>query len=142
MGEAGMAHQSVGIVGAGAWGTALAVTARRAGRDVLIWAHEPETIAGINEKHRNEVFLPGVKFDRAIEATARLNEVANCDLLLLAAPAQHIRKIAGEIAPFLKPEQPLVLCSKGIEQTTGKLVSQVVEEVVPKPQIAVLSGPS
>ena len=137
-----MALQSVGIVGAGAWGTALAVTSRRAGRDVLIWAYEPETLAGINQNHRNETYLPGVKLDRAIEATARLNEVANCDLLLMATPAQHVRKIAGEIAPYLKPEQPLVLCSKGIEQTTGKLISEVVEEVVPRPQIAVLSGPS
>ena len=137
-----MALQSVGIVGAGAWGTALAVTSRRAGRDVLIWAYEPETLAGINQNHRNETYLPGVKLDRAIEATARLNEVANCDLLLMATPAQHVRKIAGEIAPYLKPGQPLVLCSKGIEQTTGKLISEVVEEVVPRPQIAVLSGPS
>ena len=137
-----MALQSVGIVGAGAWGTALAVTSRRAGRDVLIWAYEPETLAGINQNHRNETYLPGVKLDRAIEATARLNEVANCDLLLMATPAQHVRKIAGEIAPYLKPEQPLVLCSKGIEQATGKLISQVVEEVVLRPQIAVLSGPS
>ena len=137
-----MALQSVGIVGAGAWGTALAVTSRRAGRDVLIWAYEPETLAGINRNHRNETYLPGVKLDRAIEATARLNEVANCDLLLMATPAQHVRKIAGEIAPYLRPEQPLVLCSKGIEQTTGKLISEVVEEVVPRPQIAVLSGPS
>ena len=137
-----MALQSVGIVGAGAWGTALAVTSRRAGRDVLIWAYEPETLAGINQNHRNETYLPGVKLDRAIEATGKLNEVANCDLLLMATPAQHVRKIAGEIAPYLKPEQPLVLCSKGIEQTTGKLISQVVEELVPKPQIAVLSGPS
>jgi glycerol-3-phosphate dehydrogenase (NAD(P)+) len=137
-----MALQSVGIVGAGAWGTALAVTSRRAGRDVLIWAYEPETLAGINQNHRNETYLPGVKLDRAIEATARLNEVANCDLLLMATPAQHVRKIAGEIAPYLRPEQPLVLCSKGIEQTTGKLISEVVEEVVPRPQIAVLSGPS
>jgi glycerol-3-phosphate dehydrogenase (NAD(P)+) len=137
-----MALQSAGIIGAGAWGTALAVTSRRAGRDVLIWAYEPETLAGINQNHRNETYLPGVKLDRAIEATARLNEVASCDLLLMATPAQHVRKIAGEIAPYLKPEQPLVLCSKGIEQTTGKLISQVVEEVVPKPQIAVLSGPS
>ena len=137
-----MALQSVGIVGAGAWGTALAVTSRRAGRDVLIWAYEPETLAGINQNHRNETYLPGVKLDRAIEATARLNEVANCDLLLMATPAQHVRKIAGEIAPYLKPEQPLVLCSKGIEQTTGKLISEVVEEVVLRPQIAVLSGPS
>ena len=137
-----MALQSVGIVGAGAWGTALAVTSRRAGRDVLIWAYEPETLAGINQNHRNESYLPGVKLDRAIEATARLNEVANCDLLLMATPAQHVRKIAGEIAPYLKPGQPLVLCSKGIEQTTGKLISEVVEEVVLRPQIAVLSGPS
>jgi glycerol-3-phosphate dehydrogenase (NAD(P)+) len=137
-----MALQSVGIIGAGAWGTALAVTSRRAGRDVLIWAYEPETLAGINQNHRNETYLPGVKLDRAIEATGKLNEVANCDLLLMATPAQHVRGIAQEIAPYLKPEQPLVLCSKGIEQTTGKLISQVVEEVVPKPQIAVLSGPS
>jgi glycerol-3-phosphate dehydrogenase (NAD(P)+) len=64
-----MAFQSVGIIGAGAWGTALAVIARRAGRDVLLWAHEPETAADINRKHRNEVFLPGVSLDPAIEAT-------------------------------------------------------------------------
>jgi len=137
-----MALQSVGIVGAGAWGTALAVTSRRAGRDVLIWAYEPETLAGINEKHRNEIYLPGVKLDPAIEATARLNEVANCDLLLMATPAQHVRKIAGELAPYLKAGQPLVICAKGIEQATGKLISQVVEEVAPGAQIAVLSGPS
>ena len=75
-----MALQSVGIVGAGAWGTALAIVARRAGRDVLIWAYEPETLADINQKHRNEIYLPGVSLDPAIEATARFNEVANCDL--------------------------------------------------------------
>jgi glycerol-3-phosphate dehydrogenase (NAD(P)+) len=137
-----MALQSVGIVGAGAWGTALAITSRRAGRDVLIWAYEPETRAGINQNHRNETYLPGVKLDRAIEATGRLNEVANCDLLLMATPAQHVREIAGELAPYLKEGQPLELCSKGIEQTSGKLISQVVEEMVTKPQIAALSGPS
>jgi glycerol-3-phosphate dehydrogenase (NAD(P)+) len=137
-----MALQSVGIVGAGAWGTALAVTSQRAGRDVLIWAHEPETIADINQKHRNEVYLPGVRLDRAIEATARLNEVANCDVLLLATPAQHVRRIGGALAPYLKEAQPLVICSKGIEQASGRLISQVVEEVAPGAAIAVLSGPS
>ena len=83
-----MALQSVGIVGAGAWGTALAVTSRRAGRDVLIWAYELETLVDINEAHRNGIYLPGVSLDRGIEATAKFNEVANCDLLLMAAPAQ------------------------------------------------------
>jgi len=137
-----MGLQTVGIVGAGAWGTALAVVARRAGRDVLMWAYEPETIAGINGKHRNETFLPGVALDPTIEATSRLNEVATCDLLLIATPAQHVRRIAGELAPYCKESQPLVLCSKGIEQTSGKLISQVVEDVAPSAQIAVLSGPS
>jgi glycerol-3-phosphate dehydrogenase (NAD(P)+) len=137
-----MALQTVGIVGAGAWGTALAIVARRAGRDVLIWAHEAETVADINQKHKNETFLPGIKLDKAIEATARLNEVANCDLLLMVTPAQHLRTIAGELASYLRNGQPLVLCSKGIEQTSGKLMSQLVAEVLPKAEIAVLSGPS
>src|SRR3970282_957186 len=95
-----MALQSVGIVGAGALGTALAITSRRAGRDVLVLPHDPETLADINQRHRNEVYLPGVKLDPAIEATARLNEVANCDLLLLATPAQHVREIAAGLAHY------------------------------------------
>jgi glycerol-3-phosphate dehydrogenase (NAD(P)+) len=126
-----MTLQTVGIVGAGAWGTALAIVARRAGRDVLLWAHEPETVADINQRHRNETFLPGIKLDKAIEATARFNEVANCDVLLMVTPAQHLRAIAGELAPYLRDGQPLVLCSKGIEQATGKLMSQVIAEVLP-----------
>jgi glycerol-3-phosphate dehydrogenase (NAD(P)+) len=138
----GMALQSVGIVGAGAWGSALAITSRRAGRDVLIWAYEPETLTDLKQNHRNETYLPKVKLDPSIEATGRLNEVANCDLLLLATPAQHVRKIAGELAPYLKDRQPLVICAKGIEQASGKLMSQVVDELSPGSQIAVLSGPS
>jgi glycerol-3-phosphate dehydrogenase (NAD(P)+) len=137
-----MALQSVGIVGAGAWGTALAITSRRAGRDVLIWAYEPETLADINRNHRNAVYLSGVSLDPSIEATGRLNEVANCDLLLLATPTQNVREIAGELAPYLNQQQPLVICSKGIEQASGKLISEVVDEVAPGSQIAVLSGPS
>ena len=97
-----MALQTVGILGAGAWGTALAIVARRAGRDVLIWAHEAETVADINQKHRNETFLPGIKLDKAIEATERFNQVANCDMLLMVTPAQHVRFIAGELAPFAR----------------------------------------
>jgi len=137
-----MALQSVGIIGAGAWGTALAIIARRAGRDVLIWAHEPQTVAAINDTHRNDMFLPGVALDPAIEATGRINEVANCDMLLLVTPAQHLRAIAGELAPYVREAQPLIVCSKGIEVGTGKLMSQVVADLLPETEIAVLSGPS
>jgi glycerol-3-phosphate dehydrogenase (NAD(P)+) len=137
-----MALQTVGIVGAGAWGTALGMSARRAGRDVLIWAYEPETIAEINEAHRNSLYLPGFALDPAIKATARLNEVAACDLLLMATPAQELRAIAGEFAPFIPPDQPLVIGAKGIEQSTGQLLSEIVAEVVPQAAVGVLSGPS
>ena len=93
-----MALQSVGIVGGGAWGTALAVTARRAGRDVILWAYEPETVAEINATHRNALYLPGVQLDPAIKATAKLSEVAACDLVLMVTPAQELRAIGGELA--------------------------------------------
>jgi glycerol-3-phosphate dehydrogenase (NAD(P)+) len=137
-----MALQSVGIIGAGAWGTALAIVARRAGRDVLLWAHEPETIAAINQAHQNEVFLPGIALDPAIEATAHFNEVATCDMLLLVTPAQHLRTIAGELKPYVREGQPLVICSKGIEQASGRLLSQIAADLLPMAEIAVLSGPS
>jgi glycerol-3-phosphate dehydrogenase (NAD(P)+) len=137
-----MQLQSVGIIGAGAWGTALATVARRAGRDVLLWAHEPETVADINGAHRNETFLPGVALDPAIEATDRFNEVATCDLLLMVTPAQHFRAIAGALKPYVREGQPLVICSKGIEQDTGKLMSQIAADLLPAAAIAALSGPS
>src|SRR5262245_20157937 len=131
-GEAGMALQSVGIVGAGAWGTALAVTARRADRDVLLWAYEPKTVADINDKHLNETYLPGVKLDPAIKATTRLAEVASRDMLLLVTPTQSLREIASELSPQVKSGKPGVICSKGIEQATGKLASQIVAELMPE----------
>ena len=137
-----MALQSVGIVGAGAWGTALAITSRRAGRDVLIWAYEPETVAEINERHRNSLYLPGVELDPAIEATAKFSEVATCDLLLMVTPAQELRAIAGELSPYMRPGQPLVIGAKGIEQASGSLLSTVVAEMLPQAEAAVLSGPS
>ena len=137
-----MTLQTVGIIGGGAWGTALAMTARRAGRDALIWAYETSTVEDINKLHVNRVFLPGVPLDPAIEATSRLNEVASCDLLLLVAPSQAVRGIASELAQYARSDQPLVICSKGFEQSTGKLLSDVVGEELPEASLAVLSGPS
>lgn len=138
----GMQLQTLGIVGGGAWGTALAAVARRAGRGVLIWAREPETVAAINETHCNAVYLPDVPLDPAIEATSEFGEVATCDALLIVTPAQHLRDIAGSLQPYLHDGQPLVLCSKGIERKTGRLMSQVAAEVLADATIAVLSGPS
>lgn len=134
--------QTIGIVGGGAWGTALATIARRAGRDVLLWAHEPETVAAINDSHQNPTYLPGVRLDPAIEATSQLSKVAACDALLIVSPAQHLRNVLGKLRPDVRDGQPLVLCCKGIEQGSGRLMSQVVADVLPGVTIAVLSGPS
>jgi glycerol-3-phosphate dehydrogenase (NAD(P)+) len=137
-----MALQTVGIVGGGAWGTALALSARRAGRDVVLWAYEPETIAEINERHRNALYLPGVELDRAIKATAKLSQIAACDLVLMVTPAQELRAVGSELHPLMRADQPLVIGAKGIEQSTGQLLSRVVAEVLPQVRPAVLSGPS
>jgi glycerol-3-phosphate dehydrogenase (NAD(P)+) len=133
---------SVGIIGGGAWGTALAQTMRLAGRDALIWAREPEVVAGINASHANPVFLAAVALDPGLKATADLAEVAGQDIVLMVAPAQHVRAVAAELAPRLAAAKPLVLCAKGLEQASGKLLGEVVAEVLPQATLAVLSGPS
>ena len=137
-----MTFNSIGIAGGGAWGTALAQTMRLAGRATLIWAREPEVVAEIAASHRNTAFLPGVTLDPALRATARLADVAACDVVLMVAPAQHVRAVGAELAPYLAPGKPLVVCAKGLEQATGKLLGEVVAETLPQAPLAVLSGPS
>ena len=132
----------VGIIGGGAWGTALAQAMRRAGRDVVLWAREPEVVAAINARHVNEAFLPGVPLDKGIRATAKLSDVAACDALLLVAPAQHVRAVAPELKPSLRTGQPVVMCAKGIEQATGQMMGDVLAAELPQIIPAVLSGPS
>jgi glycerol-3-phosphate dehydrogenase (NAD(P)+) len=133
---------SVGIVGGGAWGTALAQTMRLASRDTLIWAREPEVVAEITASRCNTAFLPGVTLDPGLRATTRAADVAACDVVLMVVPAQHVRAVAGELAPHLAPRKPVVMCAKGLEQATGKLLGEVVAEVLPQAALAVLSGPS
>jgi glycerol-3-phosphate dehydrogenase (NAD(P)+) len=123
--------QSVGVIGAGAWGTALAITAHRAGRDVRLWAYEMETVEEINNHHSNRVFLPGVTLDPAVKATGRLDEAAACDLILLAVPAQYTRRIASGLAPLVAEGTAVVACAKGFEQSTGKLMTDVLREELP-----------
>ena len=137
-----MKIDSVGIIGGGAWGTALALSLRRSGRDVVLWAREPEVVADINERHLNAAFLPGVALDPAIRATGKLAELARSDALMLVAPAQHVRAVSQQLKPHLRKGQPIVLCAKGIEQQSGRLMGEVLDETVPEAPRAVLSGPS
>jgi glycerol-3-phosphate dehydrogenase (NAD(P)+) len=134
--------QHIGIIGAGAWGTALATVAHRAGRRVTIRAHEPEVVEAINARHINPDFLPGITLDPAIHATGDFAEAASADAVLLVAPAQFARATVDEIAPHMSEGAPLIICAKGIEQATGKLLSEAVSETAPELTTAVLSGPT
>ena len=132
----------IAIIGAGAWGTALAVAARRAGCDVLIWALEPGVADSIAHDNENRPYLPGVKLDPAIRATNDLGDAAAADIVLLAAPAQHFRRTAGPLAGQLAPSTPLIICSKGIEQETLALMSEAISSLFAANPIMVLSGPT
>ncbi len=132
----------IGIIGAGAWGTALAATLRRAGRDVVLWARESEVADAINTIGENAVYLPGVALDSGIRATTDLAAVVDAEAILLVAPAQHLRSLCGQLRPLWRPGLPAVICAKGIENATGRLMSEVVAEELPEASIAVLSGPT
>lgn len=132
----------VGVVGGGAWGTALAQVAAADGRPVLLWAREPEVVDGINRDHENRLFLPGVPLSPVVRATADLAELGGCDALLLVTPAQHLGAVLGQLLASVTAEPALVLCSKGIEASTMRLMSEVAAEVAPRLPLAVLSGPT
>lgn len=137
------ATSTIGILGAGAWGTALATAARRAGSAAIIWAREEEVVEAINRDHENRAFLPNHDLDPAITATARFADLAAADILLLTVPAQYLRGVLSQALPELPVQtQPLVICSKGIEQGTLALMSEVVAEVAPNRPLAALSGPT
>lgn len=134
--------QRIGVIGAGAWGTALAAMARRAGRDVVLWAREEEVVEGINASHVNEAFLSEVALDPEIRATGDYAEAVDADLVLLVAPAQHLRTVCAELAPHWKDGVPAVICSKGIEKGSKALMTQVIIEALPSASPMVLSGPT
>ena len=132
----------IGVVGAGAWGTALAVTAARAGCDVTLWAREPEVVASINGRQENEMFLPGIKLPDTVHAANDLETMLAQEALLMVAPAQYVGGTCKQLASAgLDDSLPIVICSKGIEQDSLKLMSEVVAEYLPNP-VAILSGPT
>jgi glycerol-3-phosphate dehydrogenase (NAD(P)+) len=137
-----MTFQHAGVIGAGAWGTALAQVCARAGLQVTLQARETEVVASINDARENALFLPGVTLEPTIRAAADMSALADRDLILAVAPAQHLRSALAALAPHLKPNVPVVLCAKGVEQGSLKLMTEVAAETIPDAPIAVLSGPS
>jgi len=135
-------YNHVAVVGAGAWGTALALVAARAGRNVTLWSRETEVAEAIRTIHVNARFLPDVPLPANIVATANIADASRADAVLLTSPAQHVRAVAAEIAQTLTPQTPLVLCAKGIERGSGKLLTEVLVEAAPQAEPAILSGPS
>lgn len=135
-------YKKIAVVGAGAWGTALAQVAATAGREVTLWAREAELVQSVNTAHENTVFLPGIALDKSIRATGDLEEAAEADALLMVTPAQHMRRVLEELAPHVAEGKPVVLCAKGVEQSTNYLLTEVLAEAMPQARPAVLSGPS
>lgn len=135
--------RAITVLGGGAWGTALAIVMRRAGHDVRLWARDRITVDAIRDRRENTRYLPDVRIAPEILATDDAAEaLEGANYVLAAVPAQHLREAAAGMAGLVPADATIVLCAKGIEQTTGKLLSSAVEEVLPGRIIAALSGPS
>lgn len=136
----------IGVIGAGAWGTAMACIAARAGdpatRKVTLWALEPEVVQSVNAEHLNQLYLPDIELEKAITATSDLADFRHVDAILMVAPAQHVRAVTRDLVANLKAPVPIAVCAKGIERETLKLMTDVVAEEAPGYPVAVLSGPS
>lgn len=134
------------VVGAGAWGTALASHAARLGHEVKMWAFEKEVVESISLRHENELFLSGVKLPESLRASSDAKEVvAGADIVILAPPSQHLRGISTMAAPHVATGAHVVVASKGIEESTLELLSTVLAETMPSvgsDRLAFLSGPS
>ena len=128
----------IGIVGGGAFGTALACLARRAGRRVTLWSRDPSVAPAIARERANPVYLPDLTLDAGIEAASDLSALASCDAVLLVCPAQAVRELAARLTAG---RSPIVICAKGIEASTGRLMPEVLAEVLPGRPVAMLSGP-
>lgn len=137
-----ISFKSIGVIGAGAWGTALAQTLARDGQTVTLWCFEEACADAINKKHRNTLYLDEVELNPAIRATTDLHDMAEMDALFAVTPAQHMRGSLEGLSGKLTPETPIVLCSKGIEFSSRKFMTEVLAEVLPEATPAVLSGPS
>jgi glycerol-3-phosphate dehydrogenase (NAD(P)+) len=136
-----MALNHIGVLGGGAWGTALALTCARAGRSVTLWEHDAANAERL-KKNRESAFLPGIALDEGIIVAGDLAAAARAQAILMVVPAQAVRVVTKALAPLLAPRTPVIVCAKGIERGSKKFMTEVIAESAPDARPAILSGPS
>jgi glycerol-3-phosphate dehydrogenase (NAD(P)+) len=135
--------KNIGIIGAGAWGTAIAQLLASSGKKVTLWGLEEETVWSINEQHENTLFLPGVDLSNNMKATTDIEDaIKGMDAIFFVTPAQYLRQTCKNIVSIFPKGIPAVICSKGIENKTGALLSEIIKDELPDAVIAILSGPT
>ena len=134
--------ERISVLGAGAWGTALALTAARAGRDVTLWGRNTDSLEMIASERQLPQYLPGITFDQPLQTTTDLTEAADADCILMVTPAQTTHTIAEEIGFFVRKGTPVILAAKGLEKGTQRMMSEVLADYLPQAKPAILSGPS
>ncbi|WP_343564577.1 NAD(P)H-dependent glycerol-3-phosphate dehydrogenase [Kiloniella sp. b19] len=132
----------IAVLGAGAWGTALAIQSARQGNETLLWCRKPEQAEAMARERENTRYLKGVAFPEKLKATCELSDLSGCNSLILAVPAQHLRSILLQALPLLPKAVPLVLCTKGVEISSGLLMTEMIREIAPSHPVCVLSGPT
>jgi glycerol-3-phosphate dehydrogenase (NAD(P)+) len=136
-----MAFNRIAVIGGGAWGTALALTCARAGRQVTLWEQDAANAEQLKSK-RESLLLPGVRLDDSIVVAGTIADAARADAILLVVPAQAVRAAVTALSPLLAAGTPVIVCAKGIERGSKKFMSEVIAECAPKAIAAILSGPS
>lgn len=134
--------QRITVLGAGAWGTALALNAARSGRDVTLWGRNRNSLEAISIKRQLPHYLPDITFDQPLHTTTDLTEAADADCILMVTPAQTTHKIAEDISFFVRKDTPVVLAAKGLEKGSQRMMSEVLADYLPHARPAILSGPS
>lgn len=136
------ASVTIGVVGGGAWGTALANAAASAGNDVILYARDPALAKAMRDTRENAQYLPGIRLHDSVGVSSALEDAARAQAVLVVTPAQNTREVTQALAPLLEASAPLILCAKGIERASGRFLSDIVLEERPGSPVAVLSGPS
>lgn len=135
--------QRIAVIGAGAWGTALAQSFAANGAQVLLWAYEQDVVDMINATRQNDIYLQGITLDDRLTATSDMAAICACDVIVLVPPTQHVARIVQSMVPHINSRKtPILIASKGIEISTGRLVSHIVQGLLPENPIGVLTGPS